>query len=168
MSRNLASQTQKTAGIGNGMRTATIASVVGRTITLSISGGLISSGVGVVGSYTPVVGDTVAVFRQDSSWLILGVITTNLISTRAQATGTVGVSLTAAASGTAAASFGVTFAQPPVVIPNIDSGAGITARFVARAIAITTTGFTVFVFSGDGTTATWSNVPVSWVATARS
>lgn len=72
MSLKLAQQTQKTAGIGNGMRTATIAAVAGTAITLSINGGTFSSGVGVLGSYTPVVGDTVAVFRQDSSWLILG------------------------------------------------------------------------------------------------
>jgi hypothetical protein len=68
----LAHQTQKTAGIPNGMRTATIAAVSGSAITISVAGGQISSGVGVVTSYAPIVGDTVAVFRQDSSWLILG------------------------------------------------------------------------------------------------
>lgn len=70
MSTRLAHQTQKAAGIGNGMRTATIAEV--SPLTLSVSGGTISSGVGVLGSYIPNVGDVVAVFRQDSSWLILG------------------------------------------------------------------------------------------------
>lgn len=73
MTKNrLAQQTQKSAGIPNGMRTATVAAVSGSAVTISINGGLISSGVGVVTSYAPVVGDTVAVFRQDSSWLILG------------------------------------------------------------------------------------------------
>lgn len=72
MSARLASQTQKTVGIGNGMRTATVAAVTNGRVTLSISGGLVSSGVGLVTSYAPEVGDTVAVFRQDSSWLILG------------------------------------------------------------------------------------------------
>lgn len=72
MNNKLAAQTQKTAGIPNGMRTATIAAVSGSAITISVSGGQFSSGVGVLGSYAPVVGDTVAVFRQDSSWLILG------------------------------------------------------------------------------------------------
>jgi len=67
-------QVQKTAGPGNGMRTATVAAVNGTTVTLSITGGKISSGVGYLASYTPTVGDTVAVFRQDSSWLILGKI----------------------------------------------------------------------------------------------
>jgi hypothetical protein len=68
----LAHQTQKTAGIGNGMRTATIAAVTGSAVTIAVAGGQFSSGVGVLTSYAPIVGDTVAVFRQDSSWLILG------------------------------------------------------------------------------------------------
>lgn len=72
MSAKLAHQTQKTAGIGNGMRTATIAAVSGTAVTISINGGTFSAGVGVITSYAPIVGDTVAVFRQDSSWLILG------------------------------------------------------------------------------------------------
>jgi hypothetical protein len=68
----LAHQTQKTAGIPNGMRTATIAAVTSSSVTITVSGGDFTAGVGVVTSYVPVVGDTVAVFRQDSSWLILG------------------------------------------------------------------------------------------------
>jgi hypothetical protein len=70
----LAHQTQKTAGIPNGMRTATITAVSATAITISVSGGQFSAGVGVVTSYVPIVGDTVAVFRQDSSWLILGAL----------------------------------------------------------------------------------------------
>jgi hypothetical protein len=68
----MAHQVQKTAGIGNGMRTGVIVAVSSTAITISVSGGQFSSGVGVVTSYVPRVGDTVAVFRQDSSWLILG------------------------------------------------------------------------------------------------
>lgn len=72
MTTQLAKQTQKTAGIPNGMRTATITAVSSTAITISVSGGQFTAGVGVVTSYVPIVGDTVAVFRQDSSWLILG------------------------------------------------------------------------------------------------
>jgi hypothetical protein len=75
VSTKLAHQTQKTAGIPNGMRTATIVAVTSATVTISVSGGQFTAGVGVITSYVPVVGDTVAVFRQDSSWLILGVTT---------------------------------------------------------------------------------------------
>ena len=168
MSARLASQTQKSIGIGNGMRTASVAAVSGSTVTLSISGGLISSGVGVLESYTPVVGDTVAVFRQDSSWLVLGSIASSVIATRGQLTGTVSASVTALPSLTQAASFGGTFSAAPVVTVNIDSGAGTTARWVARAISISTTGFTMFAFAADNVNGTFSNVPISWVATARS
>lgn len=70
MSVRLAHQTQKTAGIPNGMRTCTIAAT--SPLTLSVAGGRISAGVGCLASYTPATGDTVAVFRQDASWLILG------------------------------------------------------------------------------------------------
>jgi hypothetical protein len=72
MTTKLAHQTQKTAGIPNGMRTATVTAVSGSGVTISVAGGKFSSGVGVLTSYAPLVGDTVAVFRQDSSWLILG------------------------------------------------------------------------------------------------
>jgi hypothetical protein len=72
VSTKLPHQVQKSAGIPNGMRTATVTAVGGGAVTISVSGGSFSSGVGVVTSYAPRVGDTVAVFRQDSSWLILG------------------------------------------------------------------------------------------------
>lgn len=72
MSTKLAHQTQRAAGISNGMRTATIAAVSDSAITITVAGGNFTEGVGVVTSYVPIVGDTVAVFRQDSSWLILG------------------------------------------------------------------------------------------------
>lgn len=68
----LPNQVQKAAGIPNGMRTATITKVSGTVVTISVAGGTFSSGVGYLASYTPVVGHTVAVFCQDSSWLILG------------------------------------------------------------------------------------------------
>ena len=167
MSARLASQTQKSIGISNGMRTASIAAVSGGVVTLAISGGLVSSGVGVLESYTPVVGDTVAVFRQDSSWLVLGSIAATTIAKRGQLTGTVSLSLTGVNSFTQSVSYGGTFPTAPVVVPNIDSGSGTTARWVARAINAGPSSFTMFVFAADAVVGTWSNIPVSWVATAR-
>lgn len=72
MTTKLAHQTQKTAGISNGMRTATVTAVSGTAVTISVSGGEFTAGVGVLGSYSPSVGDVVTVFRQDSSWSVLG------------------------------------------------------------------------------------------------
>ena len=82
MTTKLAHQTQRIAGIGNGMRTATIAAVNGTAVTISVAGGQFSSGVGILPSYSPTVGDVVAVFRQDSSWLVLGPISTIVGTTR--------------------------------------------------------------------------------------
>jgi hypothetical protein len=72
MTTKLAHGVQKATGIPNGMRTATVVAVSASNVTISVNGGQFSSGVGVLTSYAPVAGDTVAVFRQDSSWLILG------------------------------------------------------------------------------------------------
>lgn len=72
MTTKLPAATQKVAGIPNGMRTATVTAVSGGKVTINVSGGTFSSGVGVLTSYAPRVGDVVAVFRQDSSWLVLG------------------------------------------------------------------------------------------------
>lgn len=81
--------------------------------------------------------------------------------------GSVNMSFTSLNSSTQAVSFGFTFPAPPHVFGNIDSGAGATARWVARPINTTTTGFTMFVFSADAAVGTWSAVPVNWVAHYR-
>lgn len=75
------------------------------------------------------------------------------------------MSFASAVSGTAAVVFDTPFDNPPFVTTNIRSGAGATARWVSRAINITTTGFTYFVFSGNAVAAAWTNVEVTWQAT---
>jgi hypothetical protein len=67
-------------------------------------------------------------------------------------------------SSTASVNFGFTFPGVPTVTTNIDSGAAATARWESRAITVTTTGFTMFVYSSQATTASWTDVPVSYVA----
>lgn len=81
--------------------------------------------------------------------------------------GTVSLSFSGVNSFTQAVNFGFTFPGVPTVFGNIDSGAGATARWVARPITLTTTGFTMFVFSASSDTATWTNIPVNWVAHYR-
>lgn len=79
--------------------------------------------------------------------------------------GTTPVSFTALDAFTTSVSFGFTFPGIPTVVMNIDSGAGVTGRWDARAISTSATGFTLFVFSNAaGSTATWADVPVSYVA----
>lgn len=66
---------------------------------------------------------------------------------------------------TVSVAFGFTFPGIPVVVTNIDSGAGATGRWDSRAFGITTTGFTLFVYSNAaGSTSTWTDIPVSYVA----
>ncbi len=56
----------------------------------------------------------------------------------------------------------------PNVMTNIASGDGTAARWGSRAISVTNTGFTLFLFKGDSADAaqTWSNIPVQWWAHA--
>lgn len=168
MSVKLAHQTQKTAGIGNGMRTATIAAVNGNAVTLSISGGLITSGVGVLDSYTPAVGDVVAVFRQDSSWLVMGAITppASGMGPRNIQTGSLTVAISAAISSVTPVTFPVPFPVAPVVMTNFESAT--IFRTATRPINITNVGFQVYTFTTEAINQTFSGQPVSWTATARS
>ncbi|MEH0470890.1 hypothetical protein QA943_18880 [Streptomyces sp. B21-097] len=81
--------------------------------------------------------------------------------------GSVLVNFTSQTSWTQAVTFPQAFPSTPVaVVPAIASGAGPTARWGSRAISITPTGFTLFLFVTDlaNSAATWTDIPVSWVA----
>ena len=79
--------------------------------------------------------------------------------------GTVLVNFAASGSFTTVVNFGFTFPGVPTVVTNIDSGSGTTARFESRGITLTTTSFTLFVYTSViGATSTWVDVPVSWIA----
>jgi hypothetical protein len=81
--------------------------------------------------------------------------------------GSASVSFTSATSHTQTVTFGTTFPSTPLVTTQINSGAGVTGRFMSRAISITTSQFTLFILSTDAAApaATWSGVPVAWRAT---
>ena len=78
-------------------------------------------------------------------------------------TGTVSMSFTTQTSSTSNVTFASAFASAPRVFCNINNGGAPTASWNSRAINVTTTGFTVFVF---GPSATWSSVEVQWIAFA--
>lgn len=82
-------------------------------------------------------------------------------------TGTTNVTFTSVTSNTSSVSFGFTFPAAPRVMTNIDSGAGATALWCSRAINISTTGFSMFVFQTQGSAGTWTSIPVSYTATYR-
>lgn len=76
--------------------------------------------------------------------------------------GKVNVSFTALTSFTVAVVFPHVTNGTPHVFTNIDDGSGPTAQWHSRAINITASGFTLFVFATAAST--WSNIPVSWAA----
>lgn len=78
--------------------------------------------------------------------------------------GTVSISFVSLSATTVSVNFGFTFPTAPTVVTNIDSGVGATARWESRAISITTTGFTMFVYQSQATAGTWTDIPVSYVA----
>jgi hypothetical protein len=84
-------------------------------------------------------------------------------------TGSISISFASAASNVSSViTFPVPFASAPVVPPpNIDSAPGATSHWVCRAINITSTGFQIFSFSGDGILAVFSAITISWVAISR-
>lgn len=81
-----------------------------------------------------------------------------------QQTGTELINFTTLTQTTVAVTFPVPFLTIPKVFTEIQSGAGPTARWDSRAINVSTTGFTIFVYSNDIAAATWVDVPVVWVA----
>lgn len=79
--------------------------------------------------------------------------------------GSTNVSFTSLTSFTVAVTYGATFPATPTVTTNINSGDGSTSRWSSRAINVSTTGFTLFVYSeGGGPAVTWSNIAVQWIA----
>jgi hypothetical protein len=84
---------------------------------------------------------------------------------RSMETNTVSVSFTNRDSHTVPVRFARPFPAQPVVLTNIASGAGPTARWISRAINITPEGFTLFVFAAtDNLEVTWNDIPVHWAA----
>lgn len=75
------------------------------------------------------------------------------------------LSFTALTSFTQAVVFPAAFATVPVVVTNINNGSASAAHWSSRAISITTTGFTLFVYAeAAGAAQTWVSVSVQWIA----
>lgn len=82
-------------------------------------------------------------------------------------TGTELISFSNLAATIVGVSFPIAFSTTPIVMTNIDTGSGVAARWISRAINIGGSGFTLFVFATDdnGTeTQSWTDIPVSWLA----
>lgn len=134
--------------------------------------GVVFEDVGILGSFTPEVGQTVVLLGQSSdagsdpaSWLALGSIHPQPQPGVYQSQ-EVEISFAAATSNVSSVVFPRPFAAPPNVHLNINSGAGSTSLWQSRAINITETGFDIFVYTTAGAVA-WVAVPVGWTAFPR-
>ena len=131
--------------------------------------GVVFEDVGFLGSYRPLVGQTVALLGQSSgagsdpaSWLALGSIHPEPVAYQsAEELVTFG----AATSNVHPVVFPRPFppGRDPNVFTNISTGAGGIALWQSRAINIGTNGFDIFVYTTGGAVA-WNNVPVGWHA----
>jgi hypothetical protein len=78
---------------------------------------------------------------------------------------TVLISFTALGVFNQAVNFGFTFPGAPTVVTNIETSGGSAARWKARAVSVSTTGFTLFLYvDPSGATSTWSDIPVTYIA----
>ncbi len=108
--------------------------------------------------------------RQD--WLQLAIDTSSIQNGQPFLSGQTGVEFmdsggVAVAALSQAVVFTIPFGfVPPSVVPNVDNGAGLYARWDARAINITANGFTMFMFKGAAAdpNAILVNVQVNWIA----
>lgn len=113
--------------------------------------------------------------KTDDSLIVAGNLTVSGSATggdglpyKTMQAGIASVSFTSQTSFTVTVTFGTAFPSgvTPVVVTTISSGSGTVTRWGSRAISVTNTGFTLFVFQGQTSdpSQTWSAIPVSWVA----
>lgn len=132
---------------------------VGTTVWIGFSGGDI----------------TKPYYISNSAYMVLNNVTGDLEVTRNFVapniqSGSLSVSFTSLTSTTIPVTFPTAFGAgvTPNVMTNIASGSGTTSRWGSRAIGVTNTGFTLFLFRGDATdpAETWASIPVQWFAQA--
>lgn len=127
--------------------------------------GLLAWGAGSGSADTNLYRSAANTLRTDDSLSVAGTITQGGLPVAKTVTGSTNISFTTETLWTQTISFGQTFPSPPRVMTNIASPSGTTARWSSRSYNVTTTGFTLFLYSGLGDPAqTWSSVPVTWVA----
>lgn len=126
--------------------------------------------VGYLGSFRPIVGQSVALLGQCSdsgsdpaSWLALGSVHP---VPPAYQSAQVLMTFASATSNVRAVVFPRPFPAAPNVHVNINSGAGATSAWQSRAINITATGFDIFVYT-TGAAVAWTDIPVGWSAFTR-
>jgi hypothetical protein len=142
------------------LRTATVSAVNSNgTVDLTMNGVSVP-GVPRLNGALASVGAVVQVLSYRGSLLVIGT-TSSGPGGAVVKTGSTTAGPTAQTSFTVAVNYGVTFPGLPNVHINLNNGAGATANWHARAISITTTGFTLFAF---GPSSTFSTSEWRWTA----
>ncbi len=154
--RTLAAQTKKSTAPDNRIRIG----VMQANGDVLVQGSVISAGW--LNGPTVDAGASVAIVRQDKTWLVLGQVMPDFQQAIHTQAGFANVTVSAATSATLIITFDRPFSQTPVVTTTINSGAGSTASWQSRAINIVPNGFTIFIF-GPSSSFTAS---VGWMAQA--
>lgn len=133
------------------LRVGTVSAVnANGTVSLTMADGTVVPNVSRLGNAVAYVGAVVQVLTYRGSLLVLGPTSSGpaggMMKTGATTTGP-----TAATSFSTVVAFGVTFPAIPNVHVNLNGGAGATSGWGARAISISTTGFTIFGFGASST-----------------
>lgn len=162
MTQPLVQAASSLAGQPSSVRIGTVADTT--PLTVSVQGAVFTD-VGILGSFSPILGQAVALLGQSpasgsdpTSWLVLGDIHPEAWGYQA---GEELITFVAQTSFTLAVTFDHPFPSPPIMSANIATTAGAAANWHARAAAVSTTGFTLFVF---GPSSTWTDIPVQWHA----
>lgn len=117
--------------------------------------------VGRAASFFPALGETVAIMRQDGTWMIMDRTQGPDDPTQRHQAGSELMSVSAAPSATMAVLFAWPFSSIPAVATNLNSGAAATALWESRAFNISTVGFTLFIFAAAPST---FSAEVQWQA----
>jgi len=147
----------------NGLVIGTIATL--NPLTVNVRGGIVNNP-GLLDDSRPIplqVGDTVALLRQDQTWLMLGAVSAGSVAQYPlMQAGQALLSFTAQTSATLAVVFSVPFQSTPSVVATIASGSGNANLWFVRVTSVTTLGFTILVSAALANT--WTNFPVHWQA----
>lgn len=157
-----------------GKVTAIASSLASVTVQIAGDTSVSVSGVKYLNSYSPAVGDAVWIVTDGVDLFVLGALnavpsggTNANTAPYALAVGSVVVSLSGTSNANTAFTYPVSrftgTGQTPLCFATMISAAGGSQKFVPRVLNLNTTGATMYVYTGDSTTAT-ANISVAWLA----
>lgn len=107
-------------------------------------------------------GQSLALVRQDKTWLVLGVVYPGSTQAVHYQAGTETINFAGVSSFSTPVVFARPFASVPAVVANINSPSGTANLWFTRCHSVTVNGFTLLVSAGAINT--WTNITVQWQA----